>query len=85
MSRYYEQNIDILTDDHGHKFQLFFFVLSINVVLYFILFLMFVSFFSLSSQHEIAQVQAMYDTCYKKAHIKHTDYFNAHSFHQNTS
>ena len=26
----------------------------------------------------------MYDTWYRKAHVKETHYFNAHSFHQNT-
>jgi hypothetical protein len=35
-------------------------------------------------QHEIAQAQAMYDTCCRISHIKDKDYFNAHSFHQNT-
>jgi hypothetical protein len=36
-------------------------------------------------QHKIAQAQAMYDTCCRIIHIKHTAYFNTHSFHQNTS
>jgi hypothetical protein len=36
-------------------------------------------------QHEIAQAQPIYHTCHRKAHIKDTDYFNTHSFHQNTS
>jgi hypothetical protein len=36
-------------------------------------------------QYEIAHAHAIYDICYRTAHIQHTDDFNAHSFRQNTA
>ena len=42
-------------------------------------------FYTYLCQHEIAQAQAIHDTCYRKAHIKEAEYFNAHTFHQNIS